>query len=190
MSSKITRLVEKKYGIPYTDIEEGHALAYRMMERIFAGNDPDESMPVICAFNPSPAEQDSWRARPVNGHWPKELDGYVLNLYFGLSTLRPAEAVADSGNAKFKNSKQFFHRLHAIMLDDIGVGDGSKRHADVAIDDMGNVSWDEVSWGEGAWEDIPLPPTFIVETSPLNYQFIYVLGTPLKNRKVADHICN
>ena len=76
-------------------------------------------------------------------------------LYFGTATCRP-----DNAGALY-NRQALFERLHVIVLDDIGT--------------------------KGSVRNLPenLIPTYIVESSEGNYQYGYVLETPIDNLDAA-----
>lgn len=76
-------------------------------------------------------------------------------LYFGTATCRPDNA------GKLFNRQALFERLHVIVLDDIGT--------------------------KGDITELPeeLKPTYIIESSKGNYQYGYVLETPIDNLDAA-----
>lgn len=65
---------------------------------------------------------------------------------------------------QFRRQKARFHALHALMLDDIGT------KVDV--------------------ERLTLPPSWLLETSPDNYQAGYLLRAPLADGGIADRLMN
>lgn len=65
-------------------------------------------------------------------------------------------------NGKHKRQKQLFHSTHAIMLDDIGT----------------KIPLDRLT----------IEPSWIIETSPGNYQFGIILDEPIADEKVADNL--
>ena len=73
-----------------------------------------------------------------------------------------ATVTPDPKTGDLRNRKAQFCRLHVIVLDDIG----TKVPA----------------------EKITLPPTYIIESSEGNYQYGYVLATPLDNLEMAEAI--
>ena len=76
-------------------------------------------------------------------------------LYFGTSTT----VLADDGDTPLRNKKDLFKRFHVLVLDDIGDGPNSK----VPISKI----------------PADFEPTYIIETSDGNFQYGYVLKTPL-----------
>jgi hypothetical protein len=70
---------------------------------------------------------------------------------------------ADDGG-QYRRKKTHFHALHAVMLDDIGSKIGLDR--------------------------VTLPPSWLLETSPGNYQVGYLLDEPLTSIKMADQLVN
>ncbi len=65
---------------------------------------------------------------------------------------------------EYRRKKTQFHALHAVMLDDIG--------SKIPV------------------ERLTLEPSWILETSPGNYQVGYVLSQPITNSKEADQLMN
>lgn len=65
---------------------------------------------------------------------------------------------------KYQRQKKYFWRLHAVMLDDIGTK--------TLIDIVG------------------LEPSWIIETSPMNYQYGYILKNPITDVNTADDLVN
>jgi len=68
----------------------------------------------------------------------------------------------DSG--QYRRKKTHFRALHAVVLDDIGTKVNMER--------------------------LTLPPTWLLETSPENYQAGYLLDEPLTSIKAADQLMN
>jgi hypothetical protein len=65
---------------------------------------------------------------------------------------------------EYRRRKAQFHGLYAIMLDDVGT--------------------------KVAMERLTLPPSWLLETSPGNYQVGYILSKPITNSKEADQLMN
>lgn len=65
---------------------------------------------------------------------------------------------------KYRRIKSHFHGLYAVMLDDIG--------------------------SKVSMERLTLPPGWLLETSPGNYQAGYILDEPLTDYNVADQLMN
>lgn len=68
----------------------------------------------------------------------------------------------DSG--QYRRKKSQFHKLYAVMLDDVGT--------------------------KVNLEKLTLAPSWLLETSPGNYQAGYILLEPINNSKVADRLMN
>lgn len=77
--------------------------------------------------------------------------------YFSTST------VFTDSEGKLFNRQSLFNRMHCIVLDDVGSGLGSK----CKISDLPKLLQDEYSWR--------------IESSPDNYQYGFVLETPIDN---------
>lgn len=65
---------------------------------------------------------------------------------------------------QYRRKKSQFHALHAVMLDDIGTKVNPER--------------------------LTLAPSWLLETSPANYQAGYILAEPISNSKTADQLMN
>jgi len=65
---------------------------------------------------------------------------------------------------QYRRRKSHFQGLYALMLDDIG--------------------------SKASMERLTLPPSWLLETSPHNYQAGYLLHEPLTNSKTADQLIN
>lgn len=78
--------------------------------------------------------------------------------YFSTSTTVP-----DEKDGQVYNRQKLFSRLFCIVLDDIGTGEGSK----CTVDELPKMLREEYSWR--------------LETSPDNYQYGFVLDTPIDN---------
>jgi hypothetical protein len=135
-------------------------VAYQFVKDVFT-KVPDGALPVVCGFKTDPNKVRQWPARPVNGHWPEFLDD-EMNLYFLTSSIRP------NGEGKYRATRNQVAATHCFMLDDIGDGEGSKS-------DGGKIQ---------------LEPTWVIETSPGNHQYIYVLNEPLTDSWMASKIAN
>jgi len=126
------------------------------------GGEPDG---IICTiwFYESPSDQKWWIAKP----WPSCLPDKSNN-YLCYSTFKPtAISKTSTGRPKVERQKKHFQSLYAIMLDDIGTGEGSRCNPSV----FGDTS-----------------PTLIVETSPGNFQWIFKLDQPISESIMVDRI--
>ena len=65
---------------------------------------------------------------------------------------------------EYRRKKSQFQGLYAVMLDDIGT--------------------------KANMERLTLPPSWILETSPNNYQVGYILAEAITNSKIADQLMN
>jgi hypothetical protein len=115
--------------------------------------------PFVCNLSGLPSA-------PIAGSWagcpwvPGETktEGIGLNWYFSLATFKPG------AEGKYRRQKTHFAGLHAIMLDDIGTKAAERSRLDV------------------------LPPSWLIETSPGNYQAGYLLVEPLTDGKLAEEL--
>jgi P4 family phage/plasmid primase-like protien len=136
-------------GIFHTSIEGAHPIVAG-----FAA-DPKSIKPKGVASDP--AKWADWRPYAViDGEQPDCLMA-TNNIYFGLSSVRP------DSSGRIKASQKLVAALHAVMVDDLGSGSGSK----------------------GSLDGLKLSPSWVLETSPDNYQAGYILQQPEKNTRVA-----
>ncbi len=122
---------------------------------IFGKTATDERS-IVVSFGGNPNENRSWGGKP----WIK--DKTLLpnnnNNYTSFATYKPNDA------GGYNRKKEYFVRLHAVMLDDVG--------AKVALD------------------RIILEPSWQIETSSENFQVGYILAEPIKDPIIADNLLN
>ncbi|MBU0673014.1 MAG: RepB family DNA primase [Proteobacteria bacterium] len=129
--------------------------------KVVFGDEPEDARPVLVSFSGNPTNV---AAKGWFGRpWP---DSYDVNI----------ELPADSNNyfslavfmpdeaGVFRRQKTRFHALHAVMLDDVGSKVPNER--------------------------LTLLPSWLLETSPGNYQAGYLLSEPLRDGRTADHLMN
>jgi len=135
--------------------------AYTFLKDVFH-DIPEGARPVVAGFvgDPKNKSESNWSAISVNGSWPKQLTE-DHNLYFGISSISPDK------NGNFSNKSSQAAALHVLMIDDVGTGDGAKTD------------------GEGL-----LDPSYVVQTSPDNYQYFYLLDAPVTDTLFAQRLCN
>lgn len=118
-----------------------------------------DARPAVCHFKGSPSGRSG-------GNWAgrawmmgtTDTTAVDENWYFSLATFAP------DSEGKFRRKKDQFVALYAIMLDDIGTKASSRSRLDA------------------------LPPSWLIETSPGNYQAGYLFAEPLTNGGLADAI--
>lgn len=88
-------------------------------------------------------------------------DGIIPETHNNYFTL---SCYTQNESGKYARNKAHFYSLNAIMLDDVGT----------------KVSFDALT----------LQPSWLLETSPKNYQAGYILKNPIKDPKVADTLMN
>lgn len=119
---------------------------------------PQDSRILYCQFRGSPEEniEGKWFARVLNN--PDVLDDKA-NVYLCVSAMKKDPVVG------WKRRKDCFAGGLLLMIDDVGDGAGSKfplSHID------------------------KLPPTALIETSPDNYQAVYVFDKPILDQRKFD----
>lgn len=123
--------------------------------------EPGEVRPVLVSFTGNPATAPG--KVWFGKPWPGDAE---------VSTMLPVDAnnyfslaVFRSDEAgQFRRQKARFHALHAVMLDDVG--------------------------SKVSLERLTLPPSWLLETSPGNYQAGYLLRDPLTDGIKADRLMN
>lgn len=114
--------------------------------------------PIVVSIkgNPNECHKSSWFGQP----WTSDnVNGRDASSPSTNNYFSLATYVPDD-KGKYRRQKSRFHSLHAVMLDDVG--------SKVPMD------------------DVTLPPTWLLETSPGNYQAGYLLREPLTDVKAAD----
>ena len=125
--------------------------------------DEHSAIPVISfCGDPYNVAREAWQARAWM-HNSRPLDS-AANLFVGVSAFHPIDGNSLRMDAFLSRKKECFSGLLAVMIDDIGDGLGSKLPMSA----------------------VKLDPTWMVETSPNNYQAWYVLGHPCKDRNLAE----
>jgi hypothetical protein len=121
-------------------------------------------------------EQDSSDARPVLVTFTGNPNSVSARAWYGIPWNPGTELPMGANNyfslavfnpnkaGKYRRLKTSFHALYALMLDDIGT----------------KVSKDRLT----------LPPSWMLETSPGNFQAGYLLRKPIIDGKVADRLMN
>lgn len=120
---------------------------FREFFREFRRECPEEARVMFCQFRGDPAEDPDparWRARVLNN--PDAIDDRA-NLYMCVS------AMQRNARGEFRRRKENFSAGLALMIDDLGSGPGAKHP-------LGLLAG--------------VPPTALVETSPENFQALYL----------------
>ena len=127
--------------------------------RAVFGGEPAGARPMVASFRGNPA------TAPGNAWSCKPWDG---------ARVRPVDLSADANNyfslavfkpdatGKYRRQKKHFHALHAVMLDDVG--------------------------SKVPRERLTLLPSWLIETSPGNFQAGYLLREPLEDGLRADRL--
>ena len=112
---------------------------------------PEDQRLIVCGFpgDPNAAPPDAWQPRPWQPNAKLSLPS-DWNAYVTVSSFLKAQ------DGSWRRRKSLFAAGHALMVDDVGTGPGTK--VDPKI--------------------IPLPPSAKIETSPGNFQLWYFLDEP------------
>lgn len=116
---------------------------------------PEDARIMMCSFRGDPAEEfrGKWRARVLDD--PRAVDRRA-NVYLSVSAMRR------NARGEFRRRKENFAGGLCLMIDDLGDGPGSKWPLSV-VD--------------------PLPPTALIETSPANFQAVYIFERAVEDRE-------
>jgi hypothetical protein len=121
---------------------------------------PEDAHIMLCQFRGDPNEekQGKWVAKPLT-----RLDQVddLANVYLTVA------AMGKNGRGEYRRRKENFRGGLLLMIDDIGDGKGSK-------------------WPMSLID--PLPPTALVETSPGNFQAVYMFNKLLESLEEFDHL--
>ena len=128
------------------------------LSAIFSSLEGD-ARPMVCGFAGHPRKNSG-------GGWVGQpwVPGETVaaspgkNWYFSLATYTPDE------DGRYERKKKNFSALFAIMLDDIGTKAKDRSRLDA------------------------LPPSWLIETSPGNYQAGYIFDTPVSDQGVAEDL--
>lgn len=125
--------------------------------RFLSARLPDGCALPIIGFTGDPytVERTAWSARAWTPALPAIRKDAALNLFVGISAFAPEDGPVLPGRF-LPRRKDTFVCTAAIMIDDLGTGPGAKMPMD----------------------KLALEPTWLVETSPDNYQAWYALDEP------------
>ncbi len=135
------------------------------LRRVFHSKTKEERIwTVTITGDPRQAARNDWFGGParVSNHELYNTAEQALNGYYAVSTFVPKPD--GNGNVKCYRRIANFARTHVIVCDDIGLGASAKIGPD----------------------KIKLEPSFVLETSPDNFQVGYILREPLERREIAD----
>ena len=119
------------------------------------GELPQDEAWIFCGFrgDPSSVDHRAWRPHVWRPGMPLPINPLHTNGYLTISTFRQNE------RNEWRRRTDLFSELRVLMIDDVGFGDSPSNRVD----------YKTVS---------ALPPTLAIESSPNNYQFLYVLSKP------------
>jgi hypothetical protein len=124
----------------------------------------DDARVVVCIKPESPKIKASWD--PVELYkglnFPKN-----SNLYISLSSVYKVDDPTNTFHGQYRNQMDWVAQTHMFMLDDLG---------DCPESDKPD------------YHDLPIQPTWVIETSPDNHQVLYVLAEPLNDKNLANQI--
>lgn len=125
------------------------------------GNDLTDARPIVVSFEGNPATAPS--RSWLGAPWTLASGTRELLAPTANNYFSLATFRPDEAG-RYRRQKARFHSLHAVMLDDIGT----------KVD----------------LERLTLPPSWLLETSPGNYQAGYLLREPLGDGSIADRLMN
>lgn len=119
--------------------------------------------PVLVSFRGSPSGAANWGGIAYNGSNAPE--STTANNYYSISTFRPEK------DGSCRRRKSSFSGQFVIVFDDVtSKFIAHKKKAQIPID------------------RIKLPPSFVIETSPENYQVGFFLKEPITDARIADSL--
>ena len=129
----------------------------QFLATIFSGATVENDEAVgVCAFQNPPELVRWWNLySPSDPNIKRLIDRGDANTYFCISTVRQQR--------RLRRGQDDLQALYVVPLDDIGTGQGAKYAPDT----------------------VPLEPSYIVETSPQNYQYGYLPSEPIRDKAVA-----
>ncbi|MCD6039483.1 MAG: uncharacterized protein K0S27_883 [Gammaproteobacteria bacterium] len=124
------------------------------------GEKLDEARPIVVSFEGNPSTV------PANKWFGQRWGGTtsLMNLSANSNNYFSLAMFKPDDAGQYRRRKSHFQGLYAVMLDDIG--------------------------SKASMERLTLPPSWLLETSPNNYQAGYLLHEPLINSKTADQLIN
>ena len=129
--------------------------------RTVHGDDPSENKPVVVSFVGNPSTVPG---KSWSGRAWSVGTGGSANLASDANNYFSQAAFAPDNNGQYRRLKTSFVALPVVVLDDVGI--------------------------KVAMERMTLPPSWLLETSPGNYQAGYLLRDPLVDGLVADGLMN
>lgn len=130
---------------------------FEFLQQVFNGL-PEDETPAICAFPEDPGEVRAWPVYPPSsGHVRRQLEDGDSNTFFCISSVKKVES------GRLSRQQNALSAVYVFPLDDIGFGEGSKYSP----------------------EDVPLRPSYALETSPGNFQYGYLPSRPVENMAEA-----
>ncbi len=154
---------EHQRGIELHRLETARIMSYELIDAIRAGVPRDERL-VYCSFRGDPSQNDTpdWAAKVYDDHTVFDSES---NIYLCVMSSR-ASTNPKTGALEYRRriAENFGHGL-LLMIDDLGSGIGAKNPLST-ID--------------------ALPPTALIETSPANFQALYLFDKPTTDRAKFD----
>ena len=124
----------------------------------------NDSRILICVKPDDPKKKTPWIPQVLTEDLPLPSNA---NLYISISTCRKVDDSESKYNGQYRNRLDCATQCHMFMLDDLG---------------------DETTANKPDYNNLPLKPTWIIETSPHNYQALYVLTEALEDIALANQI--
>ena len=127
----------------------------------------DDAKPLICARQEDPKDKSiAWVATVLNPEVPIQEN---CNLYICASSCNRKDDPSSKFHGHYRASLDCASALHMFMLDDMG--DGTDTTSE-----------------KPNYKELPIEPSWVIETSPNNYQCIYSLTEPVENIPYANEL--
>ena len=146
-------------------------------ENLFLGLDPtvfarkyfnfqteSDARVLVCVKPQDPQGMGGWSPDVLNDTTQFPSD---CNLYISISSCKRLDDISDVNYNQYRNLTKCVSQIHMFMLDDLG---------------------DETTPNKPDYNNLAIPPTWLIETSPNNYQALYVLTEPLKDKNLGNQI--
>ena len=119
---------------------------------------------LVCIKPNNPKDNDPWIPTVVS---KSTVLPSSANLYISISSCEKVNDTDSPNHGQYRNKLDCAVQTHLFMLDDLG---------------------DDTTPNKPDYTKLPIQPTWVIETSPHNYQALYVLTEPLDNIPLANRI--
>ena len=137
---------------------------YTFIKRYLISSTKPDATPLICTRPEDPKTGNKWPPQELT---PDTLFPSNNNHYISISSCRQLNDPTSPFHGQYRNKRSLVSETHMFMLDDLG---------------------DNTTPEKTNYHELELKPTWVIETSPHNYQALYILKNPLMNEGMATAI--